>query len=132
MSTAWDRNQQAALFVQTIHGVDRLVNLVELDLSGNNIAQISGLEKCQHLQKLVLAKNKITGLDNLRSLAKLEHLLLQGNPISTIESLNLQQLCKLPRLCTLYLKNVTGAEVLTTNHLAAATGTHTMQYDNFL
>ena len=92
--------------------MDPLVNLVELDLSSNKIDHISGLESCQHLQKLVLAKNRITAVDNLVSLQKLEHLLLQGNPIGTTEGLNLQQLRKLPRLSTFYLKNVNGTEVL--------------------
>lgn len=92
--------------------MDTLANLVELDLSCNQIAEISGIETCQHLQKLILRQNRITAVDNLVSLQKLEHLLLQGNPIATIESLNLQQLCKLQRLSTLYLKNVNGTEVL--------------------
>lgn len=98
--------------LQSIHGLSGLSNLVELDLSSNSIQLISGLQHCQHLQKLVLAKNKITVVDNLWSLTKLEHLMLQANPLATIETLNLHQMSKLPRLSTLYLKAVNGTEVL--------------------
>lgn len=95
-----------------MQGLEGLVNLVELDLSGNKISQISGLQNLQHLQKLVLAKNRITVVDScLVSLTQLEHLLLQGNPILNIEGLNLQHLSKLKRLSTLYFKNVNGTEV---------------------
>jgi Leucine-rich repeat (LRR) protein len=97
--------------MQTIHGLEGLVNIVELDLSNNNIAHIAGLDNCLQLQRLVLSKNRISVIDNLWTLTKLEHLLLQGNPIATVESLNLHELSKLPRLRTLYLKNVNGSEV---------------------
>jgi internalin A len=97
--------------VQAVGGLENLVNLVELDLSGNMVSEVSGLEHCQHLQKLVLARNRISHVDNLWTLMKLEHLLLQGNPIATIGNLNLQNLYKLPRLSTLYLQAVNGSEV---------------------
>lgn len=84
---------------------------MELDLSGNLLTCISGLDALGHLQKLVLASNRICNVDGLQLLQKLEHLLLQANAISTVDSINLRQLSTLPRLSTLYLRNVDGSEV---------------------
>lgn len=45
--------------------------LILLDLSGNNISEISGLEDCKNLQVLNLSMNRIKFLSNLNSLQNL-------------------------------------------------------------
>mmetsp|Transcript_31987 Transcript_31987/g.38701 ORF Transcript_31987/g.38701 Transcript_31987/m.38701 type:complete len:271 (+) Transcript_31987:330-1142(+) len=86
------------------------INLVELNLSDNLLTCIEGLEGLSKLKKLTLTSNKIKEVENLESLESLEHLLLQNNQIATFDQLNLPMLGFLPKLRSLYLKNVDGSQ----------------------
>ncbi|KAK3279254.1 hypothetical protein CYMTET_12847 [Cymbomonas tetramitiformis] len=93
-----------------ITALHQCVNLVELNLSDNLVSKIEGIETLSKLKKLVLTNNKITRVENLGSLESLEHLLIQGNQITSLEALNLPLLTQLPKLRSLYLKNVDGSQ----------------------
>ncbi|KAG2448151.1 hypothetical protein HYH02_006736 [Chlamydomonas schloesseri] len=92
-------------------GLERCINLVELNLSNNQIAKIEGLEGLTQLRRLVLTSNRITRLEPAASFAgltKLEGLWLQDNRLGPgLEALGLQELgAALPGLRTLYLQNL--------------------------
>ncbi|GLI69173.1 hypothetical protein VaNZ11_013742 [Volvox africanus] len=89
-----------------ISGLDRCINLVELNLTGNQITKIEGLESTVQLQRLILTSNKITAIDGLSHLSRLEGLWLQDNRLASLESLALPQLAQLPALHSLYLQNL--------------------------
>jgi len=62
-------------------------DVVELDLSGKGINDISELSKCENLRRLDLRNNDITDISALMDLPDLEWLCLRGNQISNINSL---------------------------------------------
>lgn len=95
--------------LSTISCLEECVNAIEINFSDNAITRISGMETLVKLRKLVLTNNKIRMVESIENLENLEHLLLQGNQISTLEELNLSLLQKLPKLVSLYLKNVDGS-----------------------
>lgn len=67
-----------------ITSLNKLVNLVELDLSENQIKKIENLGSLVNLKTLLLHHNRIAEYENLSSLEKLEHLDLSDNLISYI------------------------------------------------
>ncbi|MFA7070381.1 MAG: leucine-rich repeat domain-containing protein, partial [Sulfurimonas sp.] len=54
--------------ISKIEGLDKLVNLNELDLSYNKISKIEGLEKLVNLKVLCLSYNKISKIEGLDKL----------------------------------------------------------------
>ncbi|KAG2442388.1 hypothetical protein HXX76_002474 [Chlamydomonas incerta] len=92
-------------------GLERCINLVELNLSNNQITKIEGLEGLTQLRRLVLGSNKLTRLEPAQSfagLAKLEALWLQDNKLGPgLDALGLPELgAALPALRTLCLQNI--------------------------
>lgn len=90
--------------IEEIGGLENLVNLKFLFLSKNNIKEIKGLENLENLFQLDLSVNgisKIKGLDNLENLVKLD---LSGNDILVektdynIENIGLENLINLEHL----------------------------------
>jgi Leucine-rich repeat (LRR) protein len=59
-------------------------SLEELDLSGNEITELSGLDKLPNLKSLNLSHNQIKELKNLENLKSLEILDLRGNEINQV------------------------------------------------
>ncbi len=74
--------------INTITGLDTLLNLETLNLSNNQIRGISGLENLSKLVELNLHGNKIRVIDKLDSLTSLVTLYLGVNNISEIGGLN--------------------------------------------
>jgi len=80
-----------------LDGIERMPNLVEINLSGNRLSDISALAGLAHLEKLNLRGNDIRDISPLSDLAALEYLNLYGNTsISSIlpldRSINLKTL----------------------------------------
>ncbi|CAL5971050.1 Conserved_hypothetical protein [Hexamita inflata] len=69
--------------IQYIHLVSFLTNLTELDLSYNNISDISSISKLKNLKKLYLSSNSIEYISALQSLTDLTHLYLYSNRITS-------------------------------------------------
>ncbi|UCG48813.1 MAG: leucine-rich repeat domain-containing protein [Phycisphaerales bacterium] len=68
-------------------GIEHAVNLVSLDLHGNQIADISGVSALANLEVLALYDNRISDLRPLSRLRKLRRLSLYSNSISDIRPL---------------------------------------------
>ncbi len=73
--------------INEIKGLSNLIDLKELNLSGNNIIEIDYLENLVSLEKLNLSENKITEIKGLKSLKKLNQLYLHNNSITEIKGL---------------------------------------------
>lgn len=65
------------------------INLQYLDLSFNNIEDISGLNALVNLRDLSLAHNRIAKIQNLEGLTKLQTLSIAGNVINELENVSL-------------------------------------------
>lgn len=66
-------------------GVSLLINLVELNLSGNRLITLDGLDMLQSLLVLDLSNNQIGSISEVYKLQKnrsLKVLILTGNPIA--------------------------------------------------
>ena len=70
--------------IEKIDGLEKLVNLEELNLSYNMISRIENLENCLKLRELNLADNNIRRIENIEKLVHLESLNLNGNLIAEI------------------------------------------------
>ncbi|KAI8823256.1 hypothetical protein BJ741DRAFT_77545 [Chytriomyces cf. hyalinus JEL632] len=83
----------------------RTPNLVELNLSCNNIREIEGLESLVSLHRLILSFNKITSLQGIADAAssKLYYMDLKGNLINDFAQL--EYLAVIPSLKELVLKS---------------------------
>lgn len=80
--------------------LDDLVNITELDASGQGITDLTGIQNLLNLTQLNLSNNNIRGLEPLSKLSKLKTLILHSNTIDNISSL-----CDLTSLETLDLYN---------------------------
>jgi len=89
--------------VFTLVGLRVTPNLVELDVSGNELRNLMGIEALVRLKKLVVSRNKIVRLGDLSALVSLEHLLCQGNLLENLDEV--AGLASLPRFKSLYLRN---------------------------
>ena len=134
--------------ITKIEGLERLVDLFYLDLSGNNIREIKGLEKLINLEVLDLSNNNIQEIKGLEKLINLEELDLSNNEISEIKglrtfknlrSLNLSNskitivpdsILKLPALEELYLINcpLEGVSELVSDNLCVFTSKNVDQF----
>ncbi|MGY2130336.1 leucine-rich repeat domain-containing protein [Blastococcus sp. SYSU DS0617] len=70
--------------VRSLEGIQRLPNLVELDLTGNGLTDISPLASLPQLRTLTLSRNQISDVAPLAALARLGTLTLTGNQVSDI------------------------------------------------
>ncbi|KXZ56907.1 hypothetical protein GPECTOR_1g818 [Gonium pectorale] len=89
-----------------ISGLDKCINLVELNLTGNQISRIEGLDCVLQLRRLILTSNRISRIEGLAHLSRLEGLWLQDNKLASMEALALPALGALPALRCLYLQNL--------------------------
>ena len=60
-------------------GLEKLVNLLRLEVQGNGLTKIEGLENLKNLRELFLSSNSISKIENLGSLTKLERLFLKNS-----------------------------------------------------
>ncbi|MFX1443245.1 MAG: leucine-rich repeat domain-containing protein [Promethearchaeota archaeon] len=74
--------------IKEIEGLEKLANLHELHLSGNEISEIKGLENLTKLKLLDLSYNKIKQIKHLDSLLDLNQLYLNNNEINQISGLD--------------------------------------------
>lgn len=76
--------------------IGECMNLEKLDLSGNNITNLSPLSSLRLLSVLNLSANRISNLEPLSSCESLQNLNVAGNIISSVENIHcLQSLKKL-------------------------------------
>lgn len=73
--------------IQMIDGLDELVTLKHLNLSGHSITTIAGLDNLNHLEYLDLSNNSIKNIANLKTLTNLKYLNLNNNQIDTLSDL---------------------------------------------
>lgn len=85
--------------ISNLQGIELLENLIEIDLSENNIEDITPLEPLKSLQILKLKNNKVKDITSLVYLDQLTIVDLSFNEIKTIEALTY-----LPNLDYLYLE----------------------------
>ncbi|SDE98237.1 Leucine Rich repeat-containing protein [Blastococcus aurantiacus] len=70
--------------VRSLEGIQRLPNLVELDLSGNGLTDIAPLASLPQLGILDLSRNRISDISPLAALARLGTLTLTDNQVADI------------------------------------------------
>lgn len=58
--------------LNSLDGIENCKQLIELDITGNNIESLEGLEKCSMLHKLNISNNKISNIDSIKHLYYLE------------------------------------------------------------
>lgn len=87
-------------FIKDLNGIEKFTNLTLLDLSGNDISEITPLAGLTNLTNLNLTSNKITDITPLKNLTKMEQLFLISNKISDISPIK-----DLTRLTSLLLSN---------------------------
>jgi internalin A len=76
--------------------ISKLIQLTELNLSGNQLADIKGLEQLTQLTELNLGKNQLTKIKDLKHLTHLTKLDLSDNQLADIKGL--EQLTQLTQL----------------------------------
>jgi len=82
-------------------------NIVDLDLSSNDITDASALAGLKDLEKLRLTDNAIESLSFATDLPRLTQLLVQGNRLGHMKEIS--HLAQLQNLRTLYLQNIDGS-----------------------
>ena len=81
-------------------GLEKLTQLEELILYGNQLTDVKDLENLTQLKELYLGGNKLTDVAGLENLTQLTILYLDGNKLTDVKSLE-----KLMKLETLYLED---------------------------
>jgi Leucine-rich repeat (LRR) protein len=79
--------------VETLNGIEQLINLENLSLFGNNIKRAE-LSELTNLQQLNIAKNELESID-IKGLDKLEMLFLFKNDLSTVDFTGVSSLKKM-------------------------------------
>ncbi|XP_049730695.1 dynein regulatory complex subunit 3 isoform X2 [Elephas maximus indicus] len=95
--------------IETIEGLDTLVNLEDLSLFNNRISKIDSLDALVKLQVLSLGNNQIFNMMNviyLRRFKDLRTLSLSGNPISEAEDYKMFVCAYLPDLVYLDFRRI--------------------------
>ena len=67
--------------VKNLTGLEKAVNLQELNIDGHEVASLALLSSLTKLTKLTATNNKITSIEPLKNLANINTLLLSGNAI---------------------------------------------------
>ena len=80
-------NNLGITHISELEGLEKLTNLTELYLSGNNISEIHGLEHLTKLKVLDLSNNNISQISSLGTLLDLNQLYMNNNEISNINGL---------------------------------------------
>jgi internalin A len=74
--------------ITNLSGLEWATSLVELDLSGNGITDLTPLQNLPRLAHLNLENNNITDISSLARLTNLSSLILSGNPIKDCSPLS--------------------------------------------
>jgi len=82
-----DVYEMACSGIDSLDGIEYCINLVTLDISDNQISDISNLWNLKNIEELFLANNQIGYIDTLGNLLKLRILDLSGNQIDDISPL---------------------------------------------
>lgn len=109
--TPWDVNCPDA-GVQSLAGLGVFPTLRGLELSHNELADLSTLPAMPGLERLMLGQNKVTSIAGIERAPKLTALDLTSNRITDVSAL-----AKLPRLQTLWLSNNQITDVRVLAHL---------------
>ncbi len=96
----FEANDDAQKEIKDITGIEHFNNLINLDMSYNNIKDISLLQNLTKLEYLGLASNQIEEITSLQNLTNLNRLILNSNNIKDISPLQ-----KLIKLTDLQLNN---------------------------
>lgn len=89
----FDSYEMACSGIDSLDGIEYCRHLITLDVSDNQISDISNLWNLHCIEELFLANNQITYIDTLGNLLKLRILDLSGNHIDDISPLfDLEQL----------------------------------------
>ena len=83
-----------------LKGIEKLVNLKELELRGNGLTDVKSLEDLTKLEILFLTSNKLTNVSYIGNLKNLKVLALENNELTDVKGLE-----KLTKLEWLYLEN---------------------------
>ncbi len=76
--------------------LEQLPDVIELDLSENNLSRLPSLNHMGGLKKLLLRKNMLENLESLRSLRRLQELNVADNSLDNVEALeNMRDLRRL-------------------------------------
>ena len=81
--------------LKSLKGIENLVNLDYISVSGHDITDISGVEKLSCLRFLILRNNDLTDIPSLKEIRGLESIDLDGNKL-TAEALTAD---KIPDVC---------------------------------
>jgi internalin A len=84
--------------IKDLTGLEKCVNLLELNLSKNEISDVTPLKEIKNLQSLDLSHNKIVDVGPLANVGALQFLELSNNQIASVEPLG-----KLTKLSALYI-----------------------------
>lgn len=87
-------------YVESLDGIEYLINIKELFLQNNNIVEIDNLENLTKLEILDISYNQVRDIHALSNLNNLEYLYAVGNDYTDISVIN-----KLPRLTRLWIGN---------------------------
>jgi Leucine-rich repeat (LRR) protein len=83
----FDTYEMANSGIDSLDGIEYCLHLVTLDVSDNQISDISNLWNLQYMEELFLANNQIGYIDTLGNLLKLRILDLSGNQIDDLSPL---------------------------------------------
>ena len=75
--------------------IERLENLIKLELSNNKIDSLNGLETLLNLQELFVDNNRIKNLEGIRNLKRLIILFLENNNIKDFKLSHIDSLTNL-------------------------------------
>ncbi len=87
--------------IYDLTGLEFAINLRELNLGDNSIADLRPLANLRHLEDLVLPENNISDISPLAGLPNLLHLIISHNPIS-----DLSPLAELPKFKELKARKI--------------------------
>jgi len=105
--------------------LEQLTNVSYLDLSNNDIAEVTGLEKLTGLESLVLSNNNVTNVTGLEQLPYLTYICLEGNNIE-----NIGDVTGLDKLIGLYGLDLSNNNITDVRGLEALTELETIYLNN--
>ncbi|WP_330572527.1 leucine-rich repeat domain-containing protein, partial [Robinsoniella peoriensis] len=73
--------------IRSLKGIEKLKNLVSLDVSYNKIYSLSGIEKLNKLNVLDFSFNQVKNIKAIKNLYSLKHLILDGNKIISLKDI---------------------------------------------
>lgn len=73
--------------IRSLKGIEKLKNLVSLDVSYNKIHSLSGIEKLYKLSELDFSFNQVKNIKSIKNLYSLKHLNLDGNKIISLKDI---------------------------------------------